>query len=633
MNAARLRERLHRAWTRAIVPSVPTVLFSLLLLAMMAVSVIAAGQLRRSRESHARATDEALKEYALFAARLFGERVFAVSMSERTRAAAAVLTAPQRAPTTVTLDDFAATVQDVLDSDGYDIGRDSLAGYFRMGTRPGAPFEALGAARRLDVRAQIDSAIADVEPARINRNETAQRHRTLHGVPITVVIAMHRDADGKVITWFGYVFDRLRHWQVSGNRLLAQQPLLPPSLLDPSWRYGADYSTDSLISITAYTPQGKELYRSRRDIPSGISGTFEYRTAAGGVRFVATLHPLLVQTVRERLRANQRNVIAFVWEVGGVEHKAEAPVELLLPTLTILLAIAAGLHLWRERTLVRARRDFVASVSHELRTPLAQIRMFTETLQLGRERDANERQAWLNIISREARRLGDLVENILLFSHIDADRAKLEVERTDLGELIEEVVEGYVPIADQRGMRILADAPSRIFSMVDPRAMRQIIVNLLDNALKYGPPGQTVSVELERIGSVARITVSDQGRGIPPNDRKRLWEPFVRLGKDAGTTGGSGIGLAVVRGLVEKHGATIALDDASDGGARFVLEFEVSESAAGLPLRATGEFRAPRMVNGVMISGAVQAVPRPGSGPLAAPNVPADPNGGTPPLQ
>ncbi|MBK8062575.1 MAG: HAMP domain-containing histidine kinase [Gemmatimonadetes bacterium] len=96
----------------------------------------------------------------------------------------------------------------------------------------------------------------------------------------------------------------------------------------------------------------------------------------------------------------------------------------------------------------------MASVSHELRTPLAQIRMFTETLQLGRERNAEERQAWLNIIGREARRLGDLVENILLFSHIDADRAKLELERTDLGELIEEVVEGYVPLAEQRGMRI-----------------------------------------------------------------------------------------------------------------------------------------------------------------------------------
>ncbi|MBK6459277.1 MAG: ATP-binding protein [Gemmatimonadetes bacterium] len=109
---------------------------------------------------------------------------------------------------------------------------------------------------------------------------------------------------------------------------------------------------------------------------------------------------------------------------------------------------------------------------------------------------------------------------------------------------------------------------------------------------------------------MARIIVSDQGWGFQPTIESGCGA--VRApAKDAGTTGGSGIGLAVVRGLVEKHGATITLDDAPGGGARFILEFEVSESAAGLPLRATGEFRAPRMVNGVLISGAVPAVPRP----------------------
>ncbi len=273
---------------------------------------------------------------------------------------------------------------------------------------------------------------------------------------------------------------------------------------------------------------------------------------------------------------------------------------------------------------MRARRDFVASVSHELRTPLAQIRMFTETLQLGRDRSEEERQQWLNIISREARRLGDLVENILLFSHIDADRAKLEKERTDLGELIEEVVEGFVPVAEQRGMRIVADAPSRIFSLVDPRAMRQIIVNLLDNALKYGPAGQKVSVELERIGMVARITIADQGPGIEPGDRTRMWEPFVRLGKEAGITGGSGIGLAVVRALVEQHGASISLSEGTEEGARFVLEFEVSESAAGLPLRATGEFRTPKLPLGGAVSGATAAIdPR-----TLAPRVQGPPSAG-----
>lgn len=607
---ARWRERWERAWTQGIIPSVPSLLFTVVLLAMMGASVLAARQLARGREAHRKATDEALVEYATFAARLFGERVFASSNSERMRASAAVLAAPPRAPTTVSLREYAVTVRDVLEGEGYDVAGDSLQGYFRVPAGRGA-FEGMGAALRPEVRAQIDSVLDDVDPSFLNRNETTQRHRRVNGEPMTVVVALHRDIDGKVITYFGYTFSRLKHWQESGNRILSRQPLLPPSLLDPGWRYEQNYPTDSLIAVSVYTPAGELLYSSPRQFDSGIEGDFQFRTVPGGIRVVARLHPDLVRAVRERLQATTRNAITFIVGSDGAERRWELPMEVLLPTLTILLALVTVLHLWRERTLVRARRDFVASVSHELRTPLAQIRMFTETLQLGREQDPEERQRWLNIISREARRLGDLVENILLFSHIDADRSKLERERTDLGELIEEVVEGYVPIAEQRRMRMLADAPSRIFSMVDPRAMRQIVVNLLDNALKYGPAGQTVTIELERIGSVARITVSDQGPGIPATDRKRMWEPFVRLGKGAGTTGGSGIGLAVVRGLVEQHGATIALHDAPEGGARFVLEFEISESAAGLPLRATGEFRAPRMVNGVLISGAVPAVKKP----------------------
>ncbi len=563
------REAVARLRVRVGVPSLPSVLFTVLLLAMLGASIVAGRQLTRSRDSHQRATDEALVEYATFAARLFGERTFATSNSSRLRASAAV-------------------------HEGYDVRSDSMVGFFRIpASRRG--LEAQGAAARPEFRAQIDSVLDDVSPERLKRNETTQRHRVVNGVPVTIVIALHRDTAGVVITYFGYMFSRAPVWRLRGNAILAQQPLLPPSLLDPSWRFEPGYSTDSLIAIAVYQPDGTELFRSDPQFASEISGAFDFRTVAGGIRVVATLHPKLVATVRERLRANQRNVISIFFEWSGRTRSLDLPLELLLPSLTVLLALATVMHLWRERTVVRARRDFVASVSHELRTPLAQIRMFTETLQLGRERDGEERQQWLNIISREARRLGDLVENILLFSHIDADRAKLEKERTDLGELIEEVVEGFVPIAEQRGMRILADAPSRIFSLVDPRAMRQVIVNLLDNALKYGPKGQTVSIELERIGTVARITVSDQGPGIAPNDRKRLWLPFVRLGKQAGTTAGSGIGLAVVRALVEQHGATIAVDDAPGGGARFVLEFAVSDSSAGLPLRATGEFRTPRL--------------------------------------
>ena len=115
--------------------------------------------------------------------------------------------------------------------------------------------------------------------------------------------------------------------------------------------------------------------------------------------------------------------------------------------------------------------------------------------------------------------------------------------------------------------------------------------NLLDNALKYGPAGQTVSIELERVGDRARLRVSDEGPGVPVVDRRRIWKPFVRLGTK-GVTGGSGIGLAVVRDLIRQHGGTIAVTSAQGGGAQFEIELAVSETAEGLQPRATGEFRA-----------------------------------------
>ena len=188
------------------------------------------------------------------------------------------------------------------------------------------------------------------------------------------------------------------------------------------------------------------------------------------------------------------------------------------------------------------------------------------------------------------------MENILLFSHLGADASRLEKERTDLGELVEDVVEASLPIAAQRGMQIVVHVASRIYVLVDPRAMRQVVVNLLDNALKYGPPGQIVRVDVRQIGTRAELSVQDQGPGIARADHHRIWEPFVRLGRYAGTTAGSGIGLAVVRGLVERHGGNIRIEDGGEAGARFVVTLDISQTAAGLPWRATGEWNADRVM-------------------------------------
>jgi signal transduction histidine kinase len=266
---------------------------------------------------------------------------------------------------------------------------------------------------------------------------------------------------------------------------------------------------------------------------------------------------------------------------------------LSLLALTAGLVVAALLQLHREYDLSRLRADFVSGVSHELRTPLAQIRMFSETLLLGRVRSDSERLRSLEIIDQEARRLTHLVENLLHFSRSERQVAHLSPAPAPVGRLVREAVEAFAPLAATRGINLACDLADGLVALVDAEALRQMLLNLLDNAAKYGPPDQTVTVGLRAVGGRARLWVDDQGPGIPATDRERIWERFWRLERDRGSSiAGTGIGLSVVRELVALHGGRAWAEDASEGGARFVIELpllahgEVAPSAARRPADA-----------------------------------------------
>jgi signal transduction histidine kinase len=257
-----------------------------------------------------------------------------------------------------------------------------------------------------------------------------------------------------------------------------------------------------------------------------------------------------------------------------------------VPVLVALFLLAAGLlsvalvQLRRQQQLARLRTEFVSGVSHELRTPLAQIRWFAELLHLGKLRSEDERTRSAGIIDQEARRLTYLVENVLSFSRGEKGATRIAPVPVELARELEEVMEMFAPLTRARRVSLRADLESGIVVNVDRNALRQILLNLLDNAVKYGPSGQTITVGSETAGDRVRIWVEDEGPGIPHEDRQRVWEPYVRLTRSAEAfTGGSGIGLAVVRELVALHGGRTRAEGAPGGGARLVIELPVGGAA------------------------------------------------------
>jgi signal transduction histidine kinase len=207
--------------------------------------------------------------------------------------------------------------------------------------------------------------------------------------------------------------------------------------------------------------------------------------------------------------------------------------------------------------------DFVANVSHELRTPLTSIKGLVETLRQGAMDDPQVRDHFLETMESETDRLIRLVKDLLLLSHADSAALNLECEELDLAQLAQATICRLVTQAEARGLAVQVKAsPDCPPAWADPDRIEQVLVNLLDNALKYSRPGGTVIVRVsagpER---TVQVQVRDEGIGIPPEHLERIGQRFYRADKARSRSeGGSGLGLAIARALVEAHGGRLWLE-------------------------------------------------------------------------
>jgi signal transduction histidine kinase len=226
------------------------------------------------------------------------------------------------------------------------------------------------------------------------------------------------------------------------------------------------------------------------------------------------------------------------------------------------------------------KNDFVSTVSHELRTTTTAIAGFGELLEKQWDTlpDATRRD-FLGRVTRNAGTLRLLVDDMLDFSRLDRLKLAVAPALVDLSTTIATVADQVSSLLDRHHLR--RDIEGGIDAWTDPRAVERIVANLLSNAAKFSPDGSTVTLGLQRLVGYARMTVSDQGPGVPPADRDRIFARFFRGDSTAArSTRGAGVGLAIVLDLVERLGASIEVGDAPGGGARFVVDFPLEPPAA-----------------------------------------------------
>lgn len=298
-------------------------------------------------------------------------------------------------------------------------------------------------------------------------------------------------------------------------------------------------------------------------IDPGAVAFFSFLAVLGVLAAIASLHVL--------------NSLAYAW---GQFARLMLGMSNTSLQLAEARAIAAQEHAKAERS-EQSRRELIVNVSHELRTPIASIRGHVESLLMANEDQPiggptqPGQQSYLEIVQRETERLSALVDDLLALARAEAGELRLDIAPLNAGEVIEEVYQTMAPLARRERQITLARSisPNLPPALADRQRLAQVLLNLVRNAITYTPAGGIVSISLEQANSAQlALTVADTGIGIPPEDLERVFERFYRTDASrARATGGFGLGLAIVRDLVNAMGGSITAESTVGEGTRFRL--------------------------------------------------------------
>jgi two-component system, OmpR family, phosphate regulon sensor histidine kinase PhoR len=320
-------------------------------------------------------------------------------------------------------------------------------------------------------------------------------------------------------------------------------------------RLGEAASTNFLLWVQ-HTPTARVVYSTGSDVPADMrqsKNLWVFPDYSVGIRLRGAT---IEEVVQDRFRHNL----------------------LLIGVLDLVLLLGVWFvyrTVRREMELAQMKSDFVSNVSHELKTPLALIRMFGETLQMNRTPSEAKKAEYYDTIVQESERLTRLVNNILNFSRMEAGKKEYRFTDLSLSDLVEGVVKMYHSHLTQEGFAVTTDlTPSLPYVSADAESVSEALLNIIDNAIKYSASEKWIKISTGQTDSAIFVEVEDHGIGIGIVHQKRIFEKFYRASNSlVHNTKGSGLGLTLVRHIMDAHGGTVTVKSTPGAGSTFRLSF------------------------------------------------------------
>ena len=352
---------------------------------------------------------------------------------------------------------------------------------------------------------------------------------------------------------------------------------------------GMERALDALPGPVLLLGEGHKVVRANRASQDLLGGELEGRDLAAVLR-----NPDVVAALEEATRAGAGQDVAFTLQAPVQRHFSARIAPLAEPAPDGTSVVLALVDMTAAKRADQMRADFVANASHEIRTPLATLSGFIETLSGPAENDPEARRKFLTIMARHAERMTRLVEDLLSLSRIEMNEHTLPTDRVDLPPHLAAVADSLEWRAGQRHARIEQEIEAGLPPLSgDAGELAQLFQNLIDNALKYGREGGTVSIRARREmpeGAVL-VSISDEGEGIAREHLPRLTERFYRVDTARSRElGGTGLGLAIVKHIASRHRAQLSIDSEPGKGSTFTLKFPPATSEA--PKSGRDESRA-----------------------------------------